>query len=74
MSFMSKTRSFIGLSSLRSLVSDSMAIDMGSAGTIIAVRGRGIVATVGSGGMNKTESKVDFKLRPVGDSSPGWQS
>src|SRR5437588_2690770 len=43
MSFMRKTRSFIGLSALRNLVSDSMAIDMGSAGTIIAVRGRGIV-------------------------------
>jgi rod shape-determining protein MreB len=28
---------------LRDLVSDSMAIDMGSAGTIIAVRGRGVV-------------------------------
>ena len=28
---------------LRDLVSDSLAIDMGSASTIIAVRGRGIV-------------------------------
>src|SRR5688572_1258511 len=43
MSFMSKTSSFIGLSALRNLVSDSMAIDMGSASTIIAVRGRGVV-------------------------------
>jgi rod shape-determining protein MreB len=43
MSFMRKTRSFIGLSALRNLVSDSMAIDMGSASTIIAVRGRGVV-------------------------------
>src|SRR6185436_13284612 len=43
MSFMSKTSSFIGLRALRSLVSDSMAIDMGSASTIIAVRGRGVV-------------------------------
>lgn len=43
MSFMSKTSSFMGLSALRSLVSDSMAIDMGSASTIIAVRGRGVV-------------------------------
>ena len=33
----------MGLTSLRNLVSDSMAIDMGSASTIIAVRGRGIV-------------------------------
>ncbi|HYN25412.1 MAG TPA: rod shape-determining protein, partial [Pyrinomonadaceae bacterium] len=40
---MSKTSSFIGLSALRNLVSDSMAIDMGSARTIIAVRGRGVV-------------------------------
>jgi rod shape-determining protein MreB len=43
MSFMSKTRSFVGLRALRNLVSDSMAIDMGSAGTIVAVRGRGVV-------------------------------
>lgn len=40
---MSKTRSFIGLRALRDLVSDSMAIDMGSASTIVAVRGRGVV-------------------------------
>lgn len=40
---MSKTSSYLGLSALRKLVSDSMAIDMGSARTIIAVRGRGIV-------------------------------
>jgi len=40
---MSKTSSYLGLSALRSLVSDSMAIDMGSANTIIAVRGRGVV-------------------------------
>lgn len=33
----------MGLNALRNLVSDSMAIDMGSASTIIAVRGRGIV-------------------------------
>lgn len=37
---MSKTLAF---RSLRNLVSDSMAIDMGSASTIIAVRGRGVV-------------------------------
>ena len=40
---MRKTRSFMGLNALRDLVSDSMAIDMGSASTIIAVRGRGVV-------------------------------
>jgi rod shape-determining protein MreB len=43
MSFMGKTRSFMGLTALRDLVSDSMAIDMGSASTIVAVRGRGVV-------------------------------
>jgi rod shape-determining protein MreB and related proteins len=43
MSFMSKTAAFMGMSALRNLVSDSMAIDMGSAATIIYVRGRGIV-------------------------------
>ena len=43
MSFMSKTAAFVGLKGLRNLVSDSMAIDMGSAATIISVRGRGIV-------------------------------
>jgi rod shape-determining protein MreB len=43
MSFMTKTGSFLGLTALRNLVSDSMAIDMGSASTIVAVRGRGVV-------------------------------
>src|SRR5437773_3791706 len=43
MSFMSKTRSFVGLGAIRNLISDSMAIDMGSTSTIIAVRGRGAV-------------------------------
>jgi rod shape-determining protein MreB len=42
-SFMRKTRSLMSFAGLRDLVSDSMAIDMGSANTIIAVRGRGIV-------------------------------
>lgn len=40
---MSKTAAFVGVKALRNLVSDSMAIDMGSAATIISVRGRGIV-------------------------------
>ncbi len=40
---MGKTRTFMRFNVLRNLVSDSMAIDMGSAGTIIAVRGRGVV-------------------------------
>src|SRR6266850_1227032 len=43
MSFRSKTAAFPGLDSLRNLVSDSMAIDMGSGATIIVVRGRGVV-------------------------------
>jgi rod shape-determining protein MreB len=40
---MNKTAAFTGLGALRNLVSDSMAIDMGSGATIIAVRGRGVV-------------------------------
>src|SRR2546428_3409630 len=43
MSLMSKTAAFTGLDALRSLVSDSMAIDMGSEASIIVVRGRGVV-------------------------------
>src|SRR5688572_1058487 len=43
MSFMSKTAAFMGMRALGNLVSDSMAIDMGSAATIIYVRGRGVV-------------------------------
>lgn len=43
MSLTSKTAAFVGLQSLRDLVSDSMAIDMGSSATVIYVRGRGIV-------------------------------
>ncbi|HVF48992.1 MAG TPA: rod shape-determining protein [Pyrinomonadaceae bacterium] len=40
---MGRTRSLMSLSGLRDLVSDSMSVDMGSANTIIAVRGRGIM-------------------------------
>ncbi len=43
MSFIGKTKTFLGLNALKNLVSDSMAIDMGSASTLIAVRGRGVV-------------------------------
>src|SRR5262245_45295269 len=43
MAFMRKTAAFLGVGALQNLVSDSMAIDMGSASTIIAVRGRGVV-------------------------------
>ncbi len=38
-----RTPSFWRFSRLRDLISDSMAIDMGSASTIIAVKGRGVV-------------------------------
>ena len=43
MSLRNKTAAFTGLGALRNLVSDSMAIDMGSGATIIDVRGRGVV-------------------------------
>ena len=43
MGFMSKTAAFMGMGSLRNLVSDSVAIDMGSGATIIYVLGRGVV-------------------------------
>jgi rod shape-determining protein MreB len=43
MSLMKRTAGIFGFGSLRDLVSDSMAIDMGSVGTIIWVRGHGIV-------------------------------
>jgi len=43
MSLESKTAAFMSMAALRNLVSDSMAIDMGSAATIIYVRGRGAV-------------------------------
>ena len=38
-----RTNSFWHFQTLRDLVSDSMAIDMGSSNTVIAVRGRGVV-------------------------------
>jgi rod shape-determining protein MreB len=43
MGFLSKTAAFMGMASLRDLVSDSIAIDMGSGATIIYVHGRGVV-------------------------------
>jgi rod shape-determining protein MreB len=43
MGFMSKTAAFMGMPALRNLVSDSIAIDLGSANTVISVRGRGII-------------------------------
>jgi rod shape-determining protein MreB len=38
-----RTKSFWHFQTLRDLVSDSMAIDMGSSNTVIAVRGRGVI-------------------------------
>src|ERR1041384_3240623 len=59
MSIIAKTGSLIGLNALRNLVSDSMAIDMGSASTIIAVRGRGVVVDEPSvGAVNKVTGEV----------------
>src|SRR3954468_14163481 len=59
MSFIGRTRTLLSLSGLRNLVSDSMAIDMGSASTIIAVRGRGIVVDEPSvGAVNKVSGEV----------------
>jgi rod shape-determining protein MreB len=43
MGFLSKTAAFMGMASLRDLVSDSIAIDLGSGATIIYVHGRGVV-------------------------------
>jgi rod shape-determining protein MreB len=43
MSFMNKTAAFLGRNALRNLVSESMAIDLGSAATIVYVHGRGVV-------------------------------
>jgi len=43
MGFISKTAAFMGMPALRNLVSDSIAIDLGSATTVISVRGRGLV-------------------------------
>ena len=43
MSFKSKTAAFIGLDGLRDLVSDSLAIAMGAASTVIYAKGRGVV-------------------------------
>jgi rod shape-determining protein MreB len=59
MSFIGKTGSWIRFDALRNLVSDTMAIDMGSANTMIAVRGRGIVVDQPSVvAMNKVSGEV----------------
>lgn len=43
MSLLGKIAFMVGIKSLKSLVTDSMAIDMGTANTIIAVKGRDVV-------------------------------
>ena len=43
MSILGEIASMMGISSLKNLVTDSMAIDMGTANTIIAVKGRDVV-------------------------------
>jgi rod shape-determining protein MreB and related proteins len=43
MSFMSKTAAFLGMNGLRNLVAESIAVDLGSASTIVFVHGRGVV-------------------------------
>ena len=58
-SFMRKTRALMGFDAIRNLVSDSMAIDLGSASTIISVRGRGIVVDEPSVvAVNKTTGEI----------------
>jgi len=70
MSFIGKTGSFMGLDALRNLVSDSMAIDMGSASTIIAVRGRGVVVDEPS---VVAVNKVSGEVIAVGDEARKMQ-
>jgi rod shape-determining protein MreB len=70
MSFIGKTKTFLGLNALKNLVSDSMAIDMGSASTIIAVRGRGIVVDEPS---VVAVNKVTGEVIAVGDQAHKMQ-
>ncbi|HET8783702.1 MAG TPA: rod shape-determining protein [Pyrinomonadaceae bacterium] len=70
MSFIGRTRTFLSLSGLRNLVSDSMAIDMGSASTIIAVRGRGVVVDEPS---VVAVNKVNGEVIAVGDEAHKMQ-
>ena len=60
----------MGLRALRNLVSDSMAIDMGSASTIIAVRGRGVVIDEPS---VVAINKVTGEIIGVGDAAQKMQ-
>lgn len=70
MSFIGRTRTFLSLSGLRNFVSDSMAIDMGSASTIIAVRGRGVVVDEPS---VVAVNKVNGELIAVGNEAHKMQ-
>src|ERR687894_368613 len=57
-SFMRARRSLFSLQGWRDLVSDSMAIDIGSTSVIIAVRGRGVVAD-----FERTQKMLDQFVR-----------
>src|SRR6185369_1567498 len=70
MSFIGKTKTLLGLNALQNLVSDSMAIDMGSASTIIAVRGRGVVVDEPS---VVAVNKVSGEVIAVGDEAHKMQ-
>ena len=70
MSFIGKTKTFLGLNALKNLVSDSMAIDMGSASTLIAVRGRGVVVDEPS---VVAVNKVTGEVIAVGDEAHKMQ-
>ena len=70
MSFIGKTKTLLGLNALQNLVSDSMAIDMGSASTIIAVRGRGVVVDEPS---VVAVNKVTGEVIAVGDEAHKMQ-
>src|SRR5918912_762232 len=69
-SFKGRTRAFRGLAALRDLVSDSMAIDMGSSATIIGVRGRGVVVDEPS---VVAVDKITGKVVAVGKEAQGMQ-
>src|SRR5260370_36072257 len=70
MSFIGRTGTLMGLSALRNLVSDSIAIDMGSGSTIIAVRWRGVVVDEPS---VVAVNKVTGEVIAVGDEARKMQ-
>jgi rod shape-determining protein MreB len=74
MSFMSKTAAFLGMDALRNLVSESIAIDLGSAATIIYVHGRGVVVDEPSlvAVNTLTGEALAFGLEERSCPAPGW--